>query len=1341
MAQDPVIEKNFLLFPKLSSDNYGVWSFKMEALLQQKGVFYTIKNEKPTDKEEIKKWNRDNLIAKSQMILYVEDNQIIHIKNAEHAKDIWEILKNEFQSSSVSVKIRLYKKLFKSQLAFGGSMRQHLNEILNIIDQLAVLGSKMDEDMQVSCILASLNSDYASVVTGIEAWDEARLKLINVKSLLVQEYEKMTTAIGASKTFNSTVITDNRLVKTNPHANLICNYCKRPGHIEKNCYKRCYAMDRARYQEEIKAKIDKKAKQDALKSIQDFVQSQDDKMVEWYVDSGASKHICNQLSLFYSIQDTNKEVIVANGLKIKADGIGNIYLRAQDQDKNELHIHLKEVLYFKSQKFSNLISVSKLATENLHIRFKKNICLISDANKEITIKTDEIGLYTLRGSRLSISSCLLSSEGESACIHEWHKRLSHRNLEDIKRFQNRGIKFKKCNCNDICESCIKGKLSRKSFPKQASETNQVLDIIVSDVCGPMRVTSMYGYRYILTFTDVSSGFTEVKFLRQKSEVASRTIQFIESLKVKFASKPKVFRSDQGTEYINNHLQDYFQDQGIHIQYTVGYAPEQNGVAERKNRTLIQVARTILFESKLPEFLWPEAVNEACYNLNRVLSKSSKEITPYEKFYNKTQEFNDFHVFGGRIYIKIPDEHRTKFNSKAREAIYVGHDNHAKGYRVYFPESRTVKVSRDIVFLEERISKHKSNKNPLQDFKVVTNQNQETKIDQPVYEEENQNQVPNAYPIVPYIPDQVEQDDDLPEQAIVNPNQEQNNDDEEFHDAEDNPIQDPIQVPQQEALRRSQRNNAGKAPDYLQDFEVYQVSITIPEPSTYREAIQSQESNKWIEAMEQEINSLNQNQAWTLVDLPKSRTPVGSKWVFKRKEDQHGNIVEYKARLVAQGFSQKYGEDYDEVFAPVTKSSTFRLLLSISGSRGYQIKHFDIKTAFLNGELQEEIYLKQPPGFKISDQVYKLKKSLYGLKQAARVWNQMINQVLIQDGFVQGQADMCLYIKHFKGKSCYIIIHVDDMLVAGTDLEIINQVYFNLAKHFQVKDLGSAKFFLGISITQDKDGNFLLDQEHYIKKIATEAGLIDAKPSRYPLDEGYYKIQDENLLQDNKEYRKLIGKLLYISTNSRPDISSSISILSQKVTKPSSTDLNEVKRVIRYLLSTKDFKLKLIHQNQDQNLVFYSDANWAEDRITRKSNSGFIGFVNGGTISWACRKQASVSLSSTEAEYIALTETTQEILWLKVLCQDFNIKLNFPIQIQADNQSAIKLVSNQRISNATKHIETKYHFIKDIKEKGTINIKYCPAENNIADMLTKPLGPLKLKQLRESAGLSTYSNLE
>lgn len=1338
--------KDLALVERLTSNNYPIWSFKIKALMQEREVFQVINKAKPSDPDQAAAWEKANQKALNIMALTISNQYIIIIKKCLTAKEAWKALKAEFLSSTQSSKIRLYKKCFRATYIDGQDFRAHLNEMLMYFDQLSEMGSPLSDELQVSCVLASLSSTFDSAVTAIEAWDQSRVKMSNVKDLLIEVHEKKQDEIKDSKVEQLFKI-QNQVPKQdnqnqgnrNPHEGLICGYCKKEGHIKRDCYKRMYNNEKNDAKSQwIKENISLKARKAGVQAAM-FVPGPEDKMdAEWYVDSGASKHICSNSSLFHSLRKTNAYVIVANGLRIKADGEGDILLKIKNNQNQVATINLKGVLYFNNKNFSNLISVTKLVKSGCEMNFSSNGCCIVKNNKEFYTNRTSTGLYTVSSIKYqdNLNQAFLVNGSDLFCIHEWHRMLSHRNLVDIKKMKDKGIKFKACQCTDVCEACLQGKLARKSFPKQANKVDQPLDVIVSDVCGPFPIDSIQGFRYFITFTDVYSKYTEVRFIKQKSEVPNQVIQFIEAIKVQFRLKPKIFRSDRGTEYTNRVLQDYLRNQGIKFQCTVGYAPEQNGIAERKNRTLLEAARTMLIDSNLPKYLWSEAINEASFNLNRVHSKNDSQ-TPLEKYLSSVKFDCDFHIFGTLVYFKIPDQFCKKLDSKARKGYYVGHDNQSKGYRIYNPESRQVIVSREVSFVFEQnksqnpVTKAKFNSSNS-DRNVSSNQD---KCPSPVVENQEPEYV--LLPIDPLEGQEVTQPEQIPNPAIQvpQPNPDDNNydneeEEEEFHDTVDFPNEE-VQVPIQ---ARPVRATAGQPPIRFRDYELYSVS-SYCEPKSYAEVLRSPEKEEWLNAMNEEIQSLNQNQAWELVDLPESRKTVGSKWVFKRKHDQDGKIIEYKARLVAQGFSQKYGEDYDEVFAPVTRSSTFRLLLSVSGKRKLKIKQFDIKTAFLNGELTEEIYLKQPPGFVINNQVYKLKKSLYGLKQAARVWNLTIHKVLVDDGFIQSQADKCLYIKNVNNKECYLIIHVDDILVAGTDMEIINQTHDILSKHFKVKDLGTVKYFLGITVTQDNDENFYINQENYIKKIASEAGLEYAKPSRYPLDPGFYKFQNPVPLPEDNDYRKLVGMLLYVSTNTRPDIASSVCILSQKVSKPSQADLVEVKRVIRYLATTKDFKLKLSSQNPDKIIEFYSDANWAEDRHDRKSNSGYIGFVYGGTITWGSRKQVCVSLSSTEAEYIALTDTTQEILWFKNLCHDFNINIKYPILVQADNQSAIKMVSNHKFSNSTKHVETRYHFIKDIKEKNVINIVYCPAELNIADMLTKALGATKLKQLRELAGIN------
>ena len=594
--------------------------------------------------------------------------------------------------------------------------------------------------------------------------------------------------------------------------------------------------------------------------------------------------MCTNLEFFTSLnQVTRRSARIANGEVVSSDGIGEGFIFIKSKCGNLVKIKLKNVLYFKNRSYGKILSVLNLVQENIEIQYNKNGCTLSYQNKEFSTELSSSGISTIQDFSGQINT-LASIFTVQNCVHEWHRILSHRNLSDIKQLKHKGFNFKKCSCSDQCEACIQGKLSRKSFPKQANKVDQVLSVVVSDVCGPMPVLSIHKFRYVITFTDISSGYTEIKFLKEKSEVPDKVIEYIERIKVQFDRKPKIFRTDRGTEYTNERLQQYLRREGIVFQSTCGYSPEQNGISERKNRTLIEAARTMLIESRLPQNLWPEAINEANYNLNRVVSKNDKLKTPYEKFYNKTQDNQDFHEFGSEVYIFVPEIFRRKLDVKGIKCKYLGHDNQAKGYRVYDPVSRCVKISRDVVFVKDK------NKNPVNSNQDINaqdniqdnlestsgNQNTESSII-PVYLDE----------IKPAIQNQV---------AV--PNEELNEEEDEFHDAEEI-IQQPVQeqnpafeiqnqvneFPNQvERLNpRPVRSNAGRLPARFADYEVNNIQHL--EPRSYKEAIQSSDKDKWMEAMNDEIKCLNDNNTWDLVDLPESRHPVGSNWVWYNHQRQ------------------------------------------------------------------------------------------------------------------------------------------------------------------------------------------------------------------------------------------------------------------------------------------------------------------------------------------------------------------------------------------------------------------------------------------------------------------------
>lgn len=699
---------------------------------------------------------------------------------------------------------------------------------------------------------------------------------------------------------------------------------------------------------------------------------------------------------------------------------------------------------------------------------------------------------------------------------------------------------------------------------------------------------------------------------------------------------------------------------------------------------------------------------ANYIQNIVYTRSTN-CTPHELWYGTKPTVENVHIFGSKCFVHTPTQRRQKLDNKACEMIYLGVDSKSKAYRCYNPYTNRVVVSRDVLILD-LVDDHKD---------VSIDYETNRKFKQPLLIEEERLKVTSNVPINNV-------------NNICNTNQEtstqENEQLEEIQDANSE------QLNKENDKRTSSRINKGvPARKYID--EIWSVQ-EIKEPKTFEEAISCEEKVQWLTAMQEEIASMESNGTWELTELPKGKLAIGNKWVYKLKRNTEGDMYRFKARLVAQGFSQKYGVDYDEVFAPVVNHTTFRIFLSIAGKYKMIVNHLDVKAAFLNGKISETIFMKQPQGF-ISDNpdlVCLLKKSLYGLKQAARQWNNALHEALINLNFVQSLNDPCLYCRNTNDSICYIIVHVDDILIAGVTQKQIDEIENKLSKLFQIKNLGQIKNYLGIEATKDEHGNFQICQSNYIKQTVREFGLLDAKPVKTPMDLCYGKGGDSKILENNTKYRKLIGHLLYISVNTRPDISAAVSILAQKVSQPTTEDWSQCKRILKYLNSTVEYKLRLSNGIKTQNLSAYADANWAEERSDRKSNSGRVIFYNGGTIGWTCQKQSFVATSTCEAEYISLSEAAKEIKWIRQLLGDMLQSVNKPTEIYNDNQSCLRILNEEKFSFKTKHMDTRYKMTKDLVKKNIIQCIYCPTNEMIADLLTKSLPPIKHNYFCEECNL-------
>lgn len=543
----------------------------------------------------------------------------------------------------------------------------------------------------------------------------------------------------------------------------------------------------------------------------------------------------------------------------------------------------------------------------------------------------------------------------------------------------------------------------------------------------------------------------------------------------------------------------------------------------------------------------------------------------------------------------------------------------------------------------------------------------------------------------------------------------------------------------------------RPPSYLQDFECYnlledQTSTSYPiskyisysnlsqvyklfvlavtaefEPQHYKQAIKFQ---KWVAAMDSELSALITNNTWTVMPLPPNKRAIGCRWVYKVKYNCDGSVERFKARLVAQGFTQQEGLDFFDTFSPVAKMVTFKLLLAIVTIKQWSTLQLDINNAFLNGDLDEEVYMQLPQGLQLPSSisgdnlVCKLHKSIYGLRQSSRQWYKKLTTALLEEGFTQSQADYTLFTRGSHNTFVALLVYVDDIILAGPNLHLLHQLQDTLQHRFKLKTLGPLKYFLGFEIARSTSGLFL-SQRKYTLQLLADTGYTNSKPAKAPMDPRL-RLNDEDgdALDNPSHYRQLIGRLLYL-TLSRPDITFAVNTLSQFLSSPRTTHLTALHHLLRYLKGSPGQGI-LYSTTSSLHLRGFSDSDWATCPITRRSITGYCIFIGDCLISWKTKKQPTVSRSSAEAEYRALAATTSEVTWIQYLLQDLQIAQPTPAFLYCDNQSAIHIANNPTFHERTKHIDLDCHFIREKIAKSSIRLIPVSSNLQLADAFTKPL---------------------
>ncbi|KPI92981.1 Copia protein [Papilio xuthus] len=1057
--------------------------------------------------------------------------------------------------------------------------------------------------------------------------------------------------------------------------------------------------------------------------------------ITFLLDSGASDHIINREDLFISqigLPTPIKISVAKHGEYISATKKGTIQVTTNLGVRGTL-----ENVLFCPEVPHNLLSVSRMQQAGYTVVFGQHGADIRKNGKTIMQGRPVNNLFIIEF-LTSINSPAFHLCGFDKNNYKlWHQRLGHMSknkfleikinnlVEDIEQISSVAPD------DQLCEACINGKQSRLPFnqAKDKSYIKRPLYNIHSDVCGPITPTTVDNKNYFVLFVDEYTHYCVTYLLTYKSDVFSAFKDFVAKSEAKFNTKVVNLYSDNGREYLSTEMKNYCVEKGITYHLTVPRTPQQNGVSERMVRTITEKARSLINGAQLDKVFWGYAVLTAVYLINLTPTKSLKSSqTPYELWHNKKPQIKYLKVFGSTVYVHNKTC-KSKFEEKSWKGIMLGYE--PNGYKVWDPASNKCVVVRDVVVDETNFLISRPLWKPEEN---VENSRDKTDV---TFSKSVSNKSRNSDGSKS---DVLKSDDHICPSKI----RKTNHDTISIKDKSDSvSVSDPNQNTVNSELRRSDRLKDRPPISYRHDddddYLMCAQSVVCEVPSSFLEIRTRSDRSQWEGAINDELKSHAINKTWTLVPRPQGKNIVDCKWIFTVKNDEFGKPSRYKARLVARGFSQQYLTDYDETFAPVARIATFRFLMSFAIQHNLLVHHMDVKTAFLNGKLQEEIYMKIPEGVTCNNSnfVCKLNKALYGLKQAARCWFETFEQSLKREGFQNSSVDRCLYVLNNGdvNKNIYVVLYVDDLVISCSENERMQNFKRYLMSKFKMTDLNDIKLFLGIKITRSEN-EISFDQSAYINRVLDKFNMQDCKPVNTPLES---KLNYEALNSDvtyNAPCRNVIGCLMYIMICTRPDLSTCVNILS-RYTKFNNKELWQcLKRVLRYLKGT--INLKLCYKRSEYNHILsgYVDSDWGgQDTRDRKSTTGYLfKAFDICTITWSTRKQMSVAASSTEAEYMALYEAVREALWLKSLAVSMHICIDKPIVIFEDNNGCISIANNPTNHKRTKHIDIKYHFSREQIEKNVITLNYIPTGRQLADALTKPLPAVAFHEMRRKMGL-------
>ncbi|CAK5280773.1 unnamed protein product [Mycena citricolor] len=949
-------------------------------------------------------------------------------------------------------------------------------------------------------------------------------------------------------------------------------------------------------------------------------------------------------------------------------------------------------------------------------------------------------------------------------LENWHRRLGHSDVKVIQRMEAKnlvnGLNVVNGVLTGMCQDCILGKQDRMPFNDEVLHETEPLERVHLDLWGKSRTPSFGGAIYLFLISDGGTGMKFPVFIKETVLEAFST--WLVSAEVQTERKLKVVRVDLGSEFDNDLFMTFCRERGVTVERVPKASSSAHGHAERGNRTVIAGARTQLIESSLDPRFWAESTAAHCYVRSFIPSARHPDSVPWIRWFQKRDadgnlvkpNVSHLRVWGSICWVKDLDDIEGKLGRQGWEGRMVGYMGR-RGYRIYDPKRLKVFEVRNVIFEEGDAHRTRgatgwtngedilSSKETPQVHEQVRDATLETTSKPSIRGQTSGEAAERAEPEIATRPTQMEVPE-LPRRSgrIPKPSRAV------LESQMSGRIKEEARIAGEDWARDAVRPSANwvNIGDVYEEEDVYALA-GVTKGTLPRSGNEAMKDPLWREPMAAEMRQMDEKRVWSLVDLPEGERAIDGMWVFDRKLDGEGNEIKRKARYVARGDQMIEGRDFGTKWAMVARMESVRMVFAVAAVNRLHVQQWDFSGAYLNGTMDRPVFMKQPRGFEKKgeeDKVCLLLRPIYGLVQAGHIWYKTLAAGYKQLNFHENAADPCVRTRKIGDSYTVTSTHTDDVIGASsTDVES-KRVVEEFARIWDLKEV-DVNLLLGLTVEKLPDGSISVCQRQYFDKVLDHFGFSDLPPLSTPLPPGYQVRASTSPLSPadaefmaNKPFRQILGSIVWGSSGTRPDLAYACCALGHVQANPNPEHWSLLIGVLRYIRGTMDYGIKYspnaVGDGSGLKPMGYVDSDWAGCVDTRRSTAGYIFFMGGAPVAWSSKRQAVVALSSTEAEYISLARASQQAIWMKNWMAEVSLPQELPLKILGDNLGSISLTETTKGHGLAKHIDIRYHYIRDRVSEGEINVASVPGKSNVADIMTKALGKADHERICHALGL-------